>query len=125
MFVSDAGRSHGGFEYTAGWNATLTVRGSTGTLKLVFDVGLGDALQKHEYGVSDFGKDQDSITMKLDGNTVTLIWVEEDGVWDHAYDKHYIASWGGDAPSEEIRGIISPTTFPGLASHYYIELRLR
>src|SRR3989304_8960655 len=26
FFVSDAGRSHGGFEYNAEWNATLTVK---------------------------------------------------------------------------------------------------
>jgi len=31
MFVSDAGRSHGGFEYNAEWNATLSIRGASGT----------------------------------------------------------------------------------------------
>ena len=53
FFVSDAGRSHGGFEYNAEWNATLTVKGTTGTLDLVLNVGLGDALEKHEYGITE------------------------------------------------------------------------
>jgi len=38
-------------------------------------------------------------------------------------DGYYIASWGGDAPNEEIRGAISPEVF-GLPDHYYVELRL-
>lgn len=125
MFVSDAGRSHGGFEYNAEWNATLNIQGSSGSLYLVLNIGLGDALTKHEYDVTEFKMDEKKITMKIEGETVTLILVETDEIWDHAFDGFYIASWGGDAPPEEIRGIIKPSIFQGLYEHYYIELRLR
>ncbi|MGQ9680238.1 MAG: hypothetical protein ACUVV4_05680 [Candidatus Bathyarchaeia archaeon] len=125
LFVSDAGRSHGGFEYNAEWNATLNIRGSSGVLELVHNIGLGDALTKHRYDVTEFKMDDEKITMKIERETVTLILVENDEVWDHAFDDFYIASWGGDAPLEEIRGVIKPLMFQGLSEHYYVELRLR
>lgn len=125
MFVSDAGRSHGGFEYNAEWNATLNIQGSSGSLNLVLNIGLGDALTKHRYDVTEFKIDEKKIIMKIEGEMVTLILIEADEIWDHAFDNFYIASWGGDAPPEEIRGIIKPSIFQGLLNHYYIELRLR
>lgn len=125
LFVSDAGRSHGGFEYNAEWNATLTVDGTSGTLKLALNIGLGDALTKHEYSITEFEMEPNKISMRIDGQPLTLVWVENDTVWSHTYDGYYIASWGGDAPPEEMRGNISPQIFPGLADHYYVELRLK
>lgn len=125
FFVSDAGRSHGGFVYNAEWNATLTLEGRDGVLKLSLNVGLGDALEKHEFQVSDFAKDAGKMSMRIDGQPVVLIWQENDPVWGHAYDRYYVASWGGDAPLEEIRGTISPLIFPGLAPHHYVEMRLK
>jgi len=125
MFISDAGRSHGGFEYTAGYNASLQIRGTTGKLQLTLEIGLGDALEKHTYDVSDFAMDATRISFLADGRRIVLVWVENDTIWEHEYDRHYIASWGGDAPPEEVRGEISPQVFPGLSSHYYVELRLR
>jgi len=125
LFVSDAGESHGGFEYNAEWNATLTAQDTAGTLKLALRIGLGDALEKHEYHITDVTIEPTKVSMKIEGRPLVLIWVEKDTVWDHAYDKHYIASWGGYAPPEEIRGTISPKTFPGLVDHFYVELRLR
>jgi len=125
LFVSDAGRSHGGFEYNAEWDATLTVGGTTGTLGLALRVGLGDALEQHEYRVEGFSMDSSAVNMMIEGQPVTLVWVEDDAIWDHAYDRHYIASWGSDAPQGEIRGVITPALFPGLAETYYVELRLR
>lgn len=125
FLVSDAGTSHGGFEYVAEWNATLEVKGTTGTLKLVHVVGLGDALKKHEYRVTGFKKTPERINMRLDGITVELVWIEEDLIWNHTYDEFYISSWGGYAPPEEIRGVISPSIFLGLVDFYYVELRLR
>ena len=83
FFVSDAGRSHGGFEYNGEWNATLTIRGSTGTLKLVLNVGLGDALKKHEYTITEFNKEPNKITMKIEEQPLVLIWVGNDVVWNH------------------------------------------
>ncbi len=125
LFVSDAGRSHGGFEYNASWNAELTLSGSTGTLKLTLDVGLGDALTKHEFAVTDFARDNGSLSLKLDGQALRLVKVAQDTVWDGEFNGYYIASWGSDAPAAELRGTISPDMFPGLAPHYYVELRLR
>jgi len=124
MFVSDAGKSHGGFEYTATWNAALQASGSTGTLTFVLKVGLGDALSKHQFVVTDFSKNSTIVSMKVDGQPVTLIWTDSDRIWNGTYDHYYVASWGGYAPQNEIRGSISPTIFPGLTSFWYVELRL-
>ncbi|MEM3404122.1 MAG: hypothetical protein QXJ17_06285 [Nitrososphaeria archaeon] len=125
LFVSDAGESRGGFEYNAEWNATLTLYGDEGVLKFVLNIGLGDALLKHEYKVSNVQITREKISMKVEGTPLEMIWVENDRIWGGQYDRHYIASWGGYAPSDEIRGIISPKIFEGLAEHYYVELRLK
>ena len=125
MFVSDAGRSHGGFEYTATWNATLDLSGSSGTLRLVLNLGLGDALTEHQFAITDFAKNSTNISMKIDGRPVTLVWTENDPIWNGTFDRYYVASWGGDAPQNELRGSISPTTFPGLNNAWYVELRVR
>jgi hypothetical protein len=125
MFVSDAGKSHGGFEYTASWNASLQVSGSAGTLTFALNVGLGDALTKHQFAVTDFTRNSTDVSMKIDGQSVTLVWVNNDQIWNGTYGHFYIASWGGYAPPNEIRGSISPTDFSGLTSFWYVELRLR
>lgn len=125
MFISDAGRSHGGFEYNAEYTATLGIRRGNGILQLALQTGLSDALEKHEYVVSNFELTSERLSMKVEGNQIILIWVNSDQIWDHQYDDHYIASWGSDAPPEEIRGTISPQIFLGLLPHYYIELRLK
>ena len=125
MFVSDAGRSHGGFEYTASWNATLSLKlGNQGSLQLVLNLGLGDALTEHNFTVTDFSRNSTTASMNIDGRPVTMRWVTNDSVWNQTYDRYYIASWGSDAPPNEIIGRISPTIFPGLNSFWYIELRL-
>jgi hypothetical protein len=125
LFVSDSGRSHGGFEYNAEWEVMVEVDQGLGTMNLELTTGLGDALEKHEYRVEDISIESDRLTMKVEGQPIVLVWVDSDDIWNHMYDKYYIASWGGDAPLEELRGTISPTIFPGLADHYYVELRLR
>ncbi|MEM3504349.1 MAG: hypothetical protein QW134_09025 [Nitrososphaeria archaeon] len=125
FFVSDAGQSHGGFEYNAEWNATLSILDDRGILTLELNIGLGDALKKHEYNVTDFVIDSKRISMKIDGKEVVLEFVEKDNVWNGQYNNYYIASWGSEAPQEEIIGKISPAIFPGLESHYYVELRLK
>ena len=58
----------------------LDSRGSAGILKIVLNMGLGDPLQKHEYNVSAYSRDQNRISMKTDGNQVALIWVEDDDI---------------------------------------------
>lgn len=125
LFVSDAGRSHGGFEYNAEWNATLTVDGAIGSLKLVLHVGLSDALTRHEYRITDFVQEPGKVSLKIEGRPVVVVWTERDEIWGRIYDRHYIASWGSDAPLEELRGTISPAIFSGLVGFWYVELRLR
>jgi hypothetical protein len=125
MFVSDAGRSHGGFEYTATWNVTLELSGSSGMMNLLLNVGLGDALTKHQFVVTGFTKNSTDVSMKIDSLPVTLVLVENDAIWNGTFDHYYVASWGGDAPQGEVRGTISPTIFPGLTGSWYVELRLR
>ncbi|MGQ9782337.1 MAG: hypothetical protein ACUVQ8_08940 [Nitrososphaeria archaeon] len=93
LFVSDAGESHGGFEYNAEWNATLTLYGDEGVLKLALNIGLGDALQKHEYEVSSVQIAPEEISMKVEKVPLEMIWVENDSVWGGQHDRHYIASW--------------------------------
>jgi len=63
LFVSGSGRSHGGFEYNAEWNATLTVEGTTVTLGLVLHVGLGDIFDKHEYRIESFSMDSSTVNI--------------------------------------------------------------
>lgn len=131
LHINDAGRSHGGFEYAAEYRVEVsqacngTVRvGHIAALVLTLEVGLGDALQVHELQLRlSYDEARDEIILSSGGTTITLIRVEEDTVWNHEWDGYYIASWGGDAPDDELRGEISPVVF-GIPSHYYVELRL-
>jgi hypothetical protein len=125
FFVSDAGESHGGFEFTAEYTAEFDVTNGIGTLTLTQIIGLGDPLEKHVYSITDLKIDKnEKITTNIDNNPVKLIFVESDEIWNHQFDNHYIASWGGFAPENEIKGVISPTIFPGLPDFWYVELRI-
>ncbi len=124
LFVSDAGQSHGGFEYTASYNASVHVSNGHGLMNLTLFIGLGDTLTKHEFGITDFQMTSGGVSMKIDGQEVQMPWTANDTVWNHSFDDHYIASWGSDAPASELRGTISPLIFPGLPGTYYVELRL-
>lgn len=125
FFVSDAGESHGGFEFTAEYKTEYDVTNGKGTLTITQITGLGDPLEKHVYSITDLKiKELDRITMNIDDNPVELVFVESDEIWNHQFDNNYIASWGGFAPENEIKGVISPTIFPGLPDFWYIELRI-
>lgn len=124
LFVSDAGQSHGGFEYTASYNVTLNVKGGAGIMTVVLDAGLGDLLARHVYVVRAFQMTADGVSMQIDGSQLTLPFVSSDTVWNHTYDNSYIASWGSTSPPAEIRGTISPAVFSGMPSTYYVELRI-
>jgi hypothetical protein len=133
MFISDAGTAIGGFEFTASYNASLVgtdgqswvMDGRTATLSLSLEIGLGDPLSTHEilFGVT-YDPGADTVLLDGDGGDVLLVHVSDDAVWDGQFDGYYIASWGGYAPEEELRGSISPDMF-GLPEHYYVELRLQ
>jgi len=131
LYVNDAGRSHGGFEYAGDYkvevvqacNGTVLV-GHIAGLVFTLEVGLGDALEVHELQLKlSYDEVRDQIVLSDGDTTIRLIKVDTDTIWDHEWDGYYISSWGGDAPDEEIRGAISPNIF-GLGDHYYIELRL-
>jgi hypothetical protein len=125
FFVSDAGESHGGFEFTAEYKTEFDVTNGRGTLIITQITGLGDPLEKHVYSITDLKINElDRITMNIDDNPVELVFVESDEIWNHQFDNNYIASWGGFAPENEIKGMISPTIFPGLPDFWYVELRI-
>ena len=125
FFVSDAGESHGGFEFTADYKTEYDVTDGRGTLTITQITGLGDPLEKHVYSITDLKINKmKKIKMNIDDNPVELIFVESDEIWNHQFDNNYIASWGGFAPENEIKGLISPTIFPGLPDFWYVELRI-
>jgi|GEM_PF-3139821 len=125
FFVSDAGESHGGFEFTAEYKTEFDVTNGIGTLTITQVTGLGDPLEKHVYSITDLKiKKFNKITMNIDEYPVELIFVKNDIIWNHQFDNNYIASWGGFAPENEIKGMISPIIFPGLPDFWYVELRI-
>jgi hypothetical protein len=125
FFISDAGESHGGFEFTAEYITEIDVTNGRGNLIITQNTGLGDPLEKHVYSITDLKiKKNNKITMNIDNYPVELIFVKSDEIWNHQFDNNYIASWGGFAPENEIKGIISPIIFPGLPDFWYVELRI-
>jgi hypothetical protein len=128
MFISDAGQSHGGFEFTASYNVSIypihTSAREQVHVSFVLDVGLGDPLERHDLYVElSWLPPTDEIQLRNGDVNISLIHVDNDTIWNRQYDGYYIASWGGDAPEKEMRGQISPLIF-GLPEHYYVELRL-
>ena len=125
FFISDAGEAHGGFEFTAEYKTEFDVTNGRGNLIITQITGLGDPLEKHVYSITDLKiKKNNKITMNLDNYPVELIFVNSDEIWNHQFDNNYIASWGGFAPENEIKGVISPIIFPGLPDFWYVELRI-
>ncbi len=125
FFISDAGESHGGFEFTAEYKTEFDVTNGRGNLIITQIIGLGDPLEKHVYSITDLNiKKNNKITMNIDNYPVELIFVRGDEIWNHQFDNNYIASWGGFAPENEIKGVISPIIFPGLPDFWYVELRI-
>lgn len=124
LFVSDAGQSHGGFEYTASYNVTARATNGAGSMNVELATGLGDVLTRHQYTISDFLVTGEAVAMTLDGHRVELPMTSSETVWSHAFDGYYIASWGPSAPIQELRGVIAPGIFPGVPDSYYVELRL-
>ncbi|MGZ5491750.1 MAG: hypothetical protein ACXWE6_13570 [Nitrososphaeraceae archaeon] len=125
FFISDAGESHGGFEFIAEYKSEFDVTNGRGNLIITQIIGLGDPLEKHVYSITDLKiKKNNKITMNIDKYPVEIIFVKSDEIWNHQFDNNYIASWGGFAPENEIKGVISPIIFPGLPDFWYVELRI-
>jgi len=123
FYANDCGVSHGGFEWSGGYKASLVVSGSKGDLTLTFEIGLGDPLTVHQFSVSDFAETAGNMSFKLGGKAATLVFVENDTIWNGDYSNHFIAN-KSDEPSERI-GSLPIEPFSGFRSHYYIELRLK
>jgi hypothetical protein len=125
FFVSDAGQAHGGFEFTSEYKTEFNVEDGRGTLTITQIIGLGDPLEKHVYSITDLKiKKNNKIAMNIDNYPVELMFVKNDEIWNDQFDNNYIASWGGFAPENEIKGMISPIIFPGLPDFWYVELRI-
>src|SRR5687768_2680300 len=113
FFISDAVESHGGFEFTAEYITEFDVTNGRGNLIITQITRLGDPLEKHVYSITDLKiMKYNKITMNIDNYPVELIFVKSDEIWNHQFDNNYIASWGGFAPENEIKGVISPIIFP-------------
>jgi len=134
MLISDAGTAIGGFEYVGSYNVSIVSddspyvkSGEKVKLRFTLEIGLGDPIAdagKSELSVTvSYGMDDNTLSLKGGDFTIVMHHFENDTVWDHEWDGYYIASWGGYAPEEELRGVISPEIF-GLPEHYYVELRM-
>jgi len=131
LYVNDAASSHGGFEYAAEYGVSVeqacngtVIEGHIAGLVFTLKTGLGDALRVHELDLQLTYDDEDNqIVLVGHEITIRLVKVEQDRVWNHAWDGYYIASFGSSAPVGEIMGEISPQVF-GLPDQYYVELRL-
>jgi hypothetical protein len=124
FFVSDAGQSHGGFEFNAEYSAEFNVQNGKGTLTFTLVIGLDDPLTRHTYSITDLQIKPRRIIMNIDDKPLEFILVKNDKVWNHQFDNNYIAAWGSDAPKREFKGSISPSLFPGLVDFWYVELRI-
>jgi hypothetical protein len=132
LFVSDAGSSHGGFEMTVEYSIIMSpavgdtmYTGGVVSLEFRHQIGLDDPIDEHLLEMRmTYEPSADAITLQKAKTRLVMPHFEDDSIWDGKYDGHYIASWGGDAPPEEIRGEITPRFF-GLPDHYYVEMRLR
>ncbi|MFB0566526.1 MAG: hypothetical protein ACETWK_12730 [Candidatus Aminicenantaceae bacterium] len=123
FYANDCGVSHGGYEWAGDYTATLVIDDSKGTLSLVFSMGLGDYLTKHQFTVSDFSQAGGMLSFNIEGRQALLEWVENDTIWNGDYDNHYIANNSDDV--QERIGQLPIEVFTGFISHYYIELRLK
>lgn len=122
FYANDSGISHGGFEWGGEYDATLLINGTKGDLILEFSIGIGDYLTKHEFTVSDFSEAGGSLSFKINGKPILLVFVENDRIWNGQYNNHYIGNNSDDA-SERL-GLLPVEVFTGLKAHYYVELRL-
>ncbi|MGQ9619199.1 MAG: hypothetical protein ACUVUG_09610 [Candidatus Aminicenantia bacterium] len=122
FYSNDCGEPRGGWEWTGEYSAELTIVNGSGTLYLKQTSGLGDPITNRSLNVEDFKMDSSKIEMKINGIRAVLVWTEKDKIWGE-YNYHYI---GNNSPNQEEKsGSLSPSSFPGLPSHFYVELRLR
>lgn len=123
FYANDCSESHGGFEWAGSYLTSLVVRGTKGDLMVTFLIGLGDPLTRHEFSISDFAEAAGRLSFKIEGKAATLVFVEQDTIWDGRYDGYYIGN--NSIKEEEQLGSLPIEPFSGFPSHYYVELRLK
>jgi hypothetical protein len=85
FFVSDAGESHDGFEFTAEYKTKYDVTNGKDTLTITQITGLGDPLEKHVYSITDLKINElERIKMNINDNPVELVFVESDEIWNQS-----------------------------------------
>ena len=123
FYANDCSESHGGFEWAGSYLTSLVVRGTKGDLTMTFLTGLGDPLTRHEFSISDFAEAAGRLSFKIEGKAATLVFVEQDTIWDGRYNGFYIGN--NSIKEEEQVGSLPIEPFSGFPSHYYVELRLK
>lgn len=122
FYVNHAGEPTSDLPCYAEFNVTLVVQNSSGLIEFT---RTGGALNVTLTTVPLHCLCQSSEELTFTIVTgLKLVWDSEDTVWNGEYKDHYIASYGFAAPQAE-RGSIWEGNFPGLHSHYYVELRLK
>ncbi|UCG03225.1 MAG: hypothetical protein JSW11_04385, partial [Candidatus Heimdallarchaeota archaeon] len=112
MFASDAGISHGGFEWTASYNARWLIsrKSSDGIMNITLSEGLGshfsNGVTSVEIPITDFFFNGSSIGFLIQNMEVFLDFVEYDTIWDGMYNNQFIAVQSLN--SSEICGSIDP-----------------
>ncbi len=123
FYANDCGVSHGGFVWAGEYSVSVEILNGEGVLHLKKIGGLGDPISQHDLKIEDFKMDNQKIEMNINKSKAILVWTEKDKIWDGNFNYYYIGNNSSDL-SERL-GSLSPSSFPGLLEHYYVELRLR
>lgn len=123
LFVDDSGQLNGSSQYSATYNASLSSVGGIGTLNLTLLSNSVDTLTVHSFKVTDVVANPFQLNMTINGNTITLSWINNSTAWKE-HNESYIGSSGPNAPASEVVGVLSTQDFPGLPSGYYVFLAL-
>jgi hypothetical protein len=115
FYANDSGVSHGGFEWAGEYTARLETSGEKGSLELQFLVGLGDALTRHRFSVSNFAEAAGSMTFTLEGEPAVLRLVDQDLIWSGRFDG-YLSGNNSDDAGEQI-GELPVNIFKGFKSN--------
>jgi hypothetical protein len=126
LFISTSGSLGGpgsSQAATATYNVTLKAVSGTGTMNLTLIGKSADLLQQHEFLLTGFSVSPNNLTMSFGGASVNLAWINNGTVWK-SLNETYIAAAGPSAPRDQLRGVISPSDFPGASSTDYVVLSL-
>ncbi len=111
MYINDAGMPPGlaGFEWVGEYNVSTEDR----YLVIRQVRGLGDYLEKHRYRIIDLRMDGNRLILEIETGRIVMVRSGDEYVAVYSISERFSI------------GEISPEYFPGLPSHFYVELRLR